>query len=1045
MTTKRRLRRSRLRLCRLEDRTAPALLHTFLTHEHVDLNIGFTGGSSGAWSLVARDSSNAVSHPLDEALLYVGTNAVTNRPAGSEFAFIGVGPNAPFYRLPASQATNLLYLGAAATNIAASSLDRYDPITESKNRVSGEGRWAKMTLLSVNGPGHFSVWQSGDTGPVVFMSTFNNGTSDPDSHGLDTTDGISPDDALWILSGGHSHFNWGFTALGRYEITVKLSGYLDDGNTSVLGTYVESNPITFYVSVGNIGRIQFDASAYQVNEHAGTATITVQRVGGSDGRITVAYAVTDGTAVDGVDYTASSGTFTFNDQETSKTISVPIINDSLDEPNETVHLGLSSPGPANLEAHLAAAEGSSLLGTNSTAVLTILNDDAPANNTPPTIGDVPDQATNEDVPTGAIAVTIGDTESALDDLILTATSSNQTIVPNANISLGGSGANRTVVINPAANQFGTVTITLTVTDTGGLTATDTFDLVIAPVNDAPVANSQTLTTPQETNLPIVLTGSDIENDPLTFTVLTLPAHGSLLGSAPNLTYVPQVGFVGTDSFTFRVNDGMANSLPATVTIHVTAEHAPSAHADAYVVSPGNQIFGNVLANDHDEDGDPLTLTAILITPNHGTLDWNADGSFTYIPGPTFAGTDLFRYEVSDDTGRTSAADVTIAAAGFQPFTAVLAQDHADIGIGFHDAEWEAHIHDEEHEAEYEPNGAIFFVSPLALTARPGGTAFDFIGVGPGELFYRLPQNPNPDLVFIGLATEEIAPGTFQGGLITLALRAVNGPGHLSVWEATDSGPNVLWATSDGIGPSDALQLSEGVHAHFNWGFTAPGRYEVTFEAHGTLTGETEPTFSGPISFYFSVDHLGTISFSALRYGVAEGGMATITLVRTGGSDGPLTVEYATADGSAIANLDYLPATGSITFADGETEKTFTVATLKDRRKEPVESLALNLSVPQGSAAQLGAIPTAALDIDLTTPLRVTKILVNDGQKQRSNIVTISVRFNRDTNLGELIANGAINQAVRLFAGATEIPLATGRFFYDPLTRTLHIGLTTGGF
>ena len=82
----------------------------------------------------------------------------------------------------------------------------------------------------------------------------------------------------------------------------------------------------------------------------------------------------------------------------------------------------------------------------------------------PTISDIANQSTNEDTATSAIAFTVGDVETAAASLTLSGASSNTTLVPNVNIVFGGSGANRTVTITPAANQSGTTTITVTVTD-----------------------------------------------------------------------------------------------------------------------------------------------------------------------------------------------------------------------------------------------------------------------------------------------------------------------------------------------------------------------------------------------------------------------------------------------------------------------------------------------------------------------------------------------------------------------------------------------------
>jgi hypothetical protein len=100
-----------------------------------------------------------------------------------------------------------------------------------------------------------------------------------------------------------------------------------------------------------------------------------------------------------------------------------------------------------------------------------------AANTAPTISNIADQTVNQDTATAALAFTVGDTQTPAGSLAVTGSSSNPTLVPNASIVFGGSGANRTVTVTPAAGQVGTSTITVTVSD-GALTATDTFVLAV---------------------------------------------------------------------------------------------------------------------------------------------------------------------------------------------------------------------------------------------------------------------------------------------------------------------------------------------------------------------------------------------------------------------------------------------------------------------------------------------------------------------------------------------------------------------------------------
>jgi O-glycosyl hydrolase len=81
---------------------------------------------------------------------------------------------------------------------------------------------------------------------------------------------------------------------------------------------------------------------------------------------------------------------------------------------------------------------------------------------------------------------------------------------------------------------------------------------------------------------IMLAATDPNGDGLTYTVVDSPQHGTLSGTAPNLTYAPAAGFTGTDSFTFKANDGQADSNVATVSITVAPSQAATASVDGSV-------------------------------------------------------------------------------------------------------------------------------------------------------------------------------------------------------------------------------------------------------------------------------------------------------------------------------------------------------------------------------------------------------------------------------------------------------------------------------
>jgi regulation of enolase protein 1 (concanavalin A-like superfamily) len=125
-------------------------------------------------------------------------------------------------------------------------------------------------------------------------------------------------------------------------------------------------------------------------------------------------------------------------------------------------------------------------------------------------------------------------------------------------------------------------------------STATFDHVAVtptspPPNTPPVASGASFSTLTNTPVATPLAATDANSDPLTYSVVTPPAHGTLSGTAPSLTYTPAAGYAGPDAFTFKANDGQADSNTATVSLTVTPPGgpvpAPWLEADVGVVTP----------------------------------------------------------------------------------------------------------------------------------------------------------------------------------------------------------------------------------------------------------------------------------------------------------------------------------------------------------------------------------------------------------------------------------------------------------------------------
>ena len=187
-------------------------------------------------------------------------------------------------------------------------------------------------------------------------------------------------------------------------------------------------------------------------------------------------------------------------------------------------------------------------------------------NDPPTISAVEPIEINEDQ-TVSFTVTLTDIDTAPEELKITGNAANAALLPSDNITSTGEGLTRTVTLTPGANMGGRTKVTLSVNDGDNTVSTET-ELTVIPVVDIPVALPQELTTKYGKHLPLTLAGTDPDSLGLSFHLVEMPKNGSLIGTAPNLTYRPKAGFEGMDTFQFRVVAGEYKSEPETIVITV---------------------------------------------------------------------------------------------------------------------------------------------------------------------------------------------------------------------------------------------------------------------------------------------------------------------------------------------------------------------------------------------------------------------------------------------------------------------------------------------
>lgn len=200
-----------------------------------------------------------------------------------------------------------------------------------------------------------------------------------------------------------------------------------------------------------------------------------------------------------------------------------------------------------------------------------------------------------------------------------------------------------------------------------------YQVPVIPANNAPVAASKSVTTAEGAPLPITLGGTDVDGNALTFAILGGPANGTLAGTVPNLTYNPAANFSGSDQFTFRANDGTADSAPATISITVTPVPAiPVNTAPVFTRNPisaaatEDLAFSGQLVAADANTGDVLTFAKVS---GPAWLTVSANGMLGGTPLNSNVGTNSLTVQVSDPFNASSTATliITVANTNDAPF------------------------------------------------------------------------------------------------------------------------------------------------------------------------------------------------------------------------------------------------------------------------------------------------------------------------------------------------------------------------------------------
>ena len=431
---------------------------------------------------------------------------------------------------------------------------------------------------------------------------------------------------------------------------------------------------------------------------------------------------------------------------------------------------------------------------------------------------------------------------------------------------------------PNADFNGTDSFTFTVSD-GTLTSSEATVLIdVSAVNDAPVTTSQNVSTDEDLVLAISLAGNDAENDPLTFSVVSGPADGVLIGVAPDLTYVPNADFYGTDSFAFTVNDGDLTSGEATVVIDVTGVNdAPVATAG--VAATSEDTPASITLTGSDAENDPLTFT-VVNGPANGVLT-GAAPDLTYTPTADFYGADSFTFTASDADLTSGEATIAIDVTGVNDApvaTTAVATTSEDTSTSI------------------TLTGSDAENDPLTFTVVNGPANGVLTGAAP-DLTYT----PTADFYGADSFTFTTSDADLTSGEATIAID-VTGVNDVPVATAG------VAATSEDTPASITLTGSDAENDPLT--FTV-----VNGPANGVLTGAAPDLTYTPTADFYGAD---TFTFTTSDADLTSG-EATIAIDVTGVNDAPV------ATAGVAGTSEDTPASITLTGSDAENDPlTFTV-------------------------------------------------------------------------------------------------------------------------
>lgn len=730
---------------------------------------------------------------------------------------------------------------------------------------------------------------------------------------------------------------------GSETVNVTLSNAVGDiaiGSPGQAVLTIVDNEENFALSIDDVSQAEGNGLNF--------VTFTVSMSGAATQPVTVNFSTADGTATAPSDYTSASGQLTFAPGETLKLVSISINGDTTVEADESFTVALDSPTNAVIGDGLGTA--------------TLLNDDAGPTPTP-----TPTPGTPTPTPTpGSESVQFSSTAYSVNENVLAATITvTRTGTGNGAASVNFATSNGTATagedytgasgtLNWASGDTSPKTFVVQIGDDTTLEANETVNLTLSnAVGAALGAPSAAVLTIIDNDAVPQISINDVTQpegnalNTLSFTVsLSGPSQQtvSLIYSTENGTATAGSDYVGVSNTMLTFSPGEVSKQ---VSINILGD---------FVVEPNENFLLNINSATNAVILDSQGVGTLTNDDTPGTVQFQS-GSFSVNEGDGNAVITITR------TGGLSQG-VTVRFITVDG-TAVNGEDYVSVRTT----------------VTFEPDQAVRTVAVpitndsidepdetinLALESPTGGAILG----SPINAVLTVVDNDAPPVLSVSNVTAN------EGNTGTTAFAFT-----VSLTGGSSQPVTVFYSTANGtaVAPGDYSSVQQGTIT-FEAGETAK---QVTIQVVGDFNNEPNETFSlvlsGPVgatigdgeglATIVNDDVGGAFRFTSAEYSVGESGsFITITVQRTGGLSSGASVDFSTADGTALAGQDYTAVSGTLVFAGGQTNQSFVVPIANDGVVEPDESFTVILSNATGGGSTLGVPNTAMVFITNTVPI-----------------------------------------------------------------------------